>query len=417
MNSKILIALSAFLFFLPFAFAQTEVSEDMLDTPDVATIEESKSENETDKEELKTVEEASALSVSARIPEYKSNDITGKAFVVLEAQEFGFSGGELKDLLANVYSVFAQDLAERLNYPVYIDSETEIEARFVLLNTKSSSSTEDERRSALLERAQYAIIPVVKKSSMQYAITAMVIDLQTSQIIMSVTTGKYSESAKLYSHPDGATDEAIRLLAEKWGMEENDTKGSEPDKEVVERIVAEQEKNKPKGSIKDWIRYQKPKREWCITFGKSQGAFFEPHDDLPSLGAEVYFTGGKHWFMGVDLDTLFTEIKDEDYLSQTEATDEEIDEIWFSDFNVLFGGQITVWKFLRPYATAGLGFYKANLMHHGTEASVSGLSMEGNIGADLLLGKFVVGGEYKLKYLIGSGFVDYYCFSVGWNWR
>ena len=148
----------------------------------------------------------------------------------------------------------------------------------------------------------------------------------------------------------------------------------------------------------------KSKRGIYLDAGYAKGAFFDGF----GVGAECYFLGGQNWFCGIDSDFFLTDITGE----WNDATD--VKNINFFDLDAVFGLSFCFWK-LRPYAALGVGGY-VSMIENPKDSEPSGLCAEGNLGLDLLLGNFVIGGAYKLKYFSGSGYIDNYAVSIGYSW-
>ncbi len=399
---RIFFCIAFFLLALSFVFSDTDdsVSDKTIASEELIPI-----ENDTDENlfEGKTVEEASSESVANKISEIDNwtaeTDISNAPVVVLMPEEIGFSGNELDTLAGSVYSVFVQDFSNTTTLNVLTDEALESETRSVLLMSHSDSDTEA-ARSALLEKVQYAIIPVIKKSSAKYTISAMFIDLKSTRIIASVRTKAYSESSKLYKH-HGATDELIELLCDNLSLEQKEDCTAKPDSAVVSRVSEVTKSKRPKKTVQDYISFRQ-KHGVYPSIGSAKNEYITGIN----LGVDYYFLSGKYWFAGADANLLYMKLTD-DYNSGAKH-----DAVSFVNADFVFGGSVSLLNFLRPYIATGLGLYEAVM----DSDSFAGFAMEGIAGIDVLFGKkFVLGGEYKLKYYAGSGFIDTFSVSFGRN--
>lgn len=399
---RIFFCIAFFLLALSFVFSDTD---DSATDKTIASEELIPIENDTDENlfEGKTVEEASSESVANKISEIDNwtaeTDISNAPVVVLIPEEIGFSGNELDTLAGSVYSVFVQDFSNTTTLNVLTDEALESETRSVLLMSHSDSDTEA-ARSALLEKVQYAIVLTIKKQSVKYTISAMFIDLKSTRIIASVRTKAYSESSKLYKH-SGATDELIDLLCDRLSLEQKSDYSATPDEKEVARVSEITKAKRPKKTIQDYISF-KQKHGVYPSIGSAKNKYITG----VNLGADVYFLSGKYWFAGADANMLYMKLTD-DYNSGAKH-----DSVTFINADFVFGSSVCLLNFFRPYIATGLGLYEAVM----ESDSFAGFAMEGIAGIDLMFGKkFVLGGEYKLKYYAGSGFIDTFSVSFGRN--
>lgn len=80
---------------------------------------------------------------------------------------------------------------------------------------------------------------------------------------------------------------------------------------------------------------------------------------------------------------------------------------------------------LRPYIAGGIGFYGGyNKENTGSKKAStenlvknSGLIVLGEAGFDLVFGSFAVGGVYKLRNYAGTGVINTFAVSLGYNWN
>ena len=141
-----------------------------------------------------------------------------------------------------------------------------------------------------------------------------------------------------------------------------------------------------------------------LTVGNANGAFFDGTD----IGVQGYFWGGTHLFAGLDCDLLFTDISSK-YTSESGAKS-----ISFFTADAVAGLSANI-KALRPYVAGGIGFYTSSVDNEN-DSSPSGFAMEGMTGLDITFNKFVLGGMYRLRNFVGSGYIDNFSVTVGWNW-
>lgn len=189
-----------------------------------------------------------------------------------------------------------------------------------------------------------------------------------------------------------------------------------PDKDLLDFDAARTNVNKEIAKENDraefdFGEYQKSKKGAYLNIGYAEGRFFEG----TILGAEYYHWGGANWFLGGDLDVIFTQIEPKyRHENNSYGNDTEAKEINFFDLNAVAGASFNLWR-LRPYASLGLGGYFSTI-DHPKENAPSGLSLEVCAGLDFTFEHLVIGAKYKLKYLMGSGFLDTYMLSAGWSW-
>ena len=139
-----------------------------------------------------------------------------------------------------------------------------------------------------------------------------------------------------------------------------------------------------------------------FSVGFPKGAFFDGTD----IGI-TYMRSGEHLFAGFDATTAFMSLSD-GYKDKS-----DVSSILLINTNAFAGYSYSI-SIFRPYAASGAGFYTSNVS--GGKSAPSGFSLEGITGLDFVFGKFVLGSTYKLRCLFGTGFIDDFSVSVGWNW-
>ena len=140
-----------------------------------------------------------------------------------------------------------------------------------------------------------------------------------------------------------------------------------------------------------------------IDLGKLNGPFYSGF----AWDTEIYFFGGRHLFGGVDLELVFAG-PDSDYWDYTKSHD-----VYFLDANFVLGWSCNIWKF-RPYVMGGLGYYQS-FVEKAVDTQPKGFTWDVRLGIDLAFKHFAIGGQYKLKDYLKSGYVDVWTVSFGWT--
>lgn len=140
-----------------------------------------------------------------------------------------------------------------------------------------------------------------------------------------------------------------------------------------------------------------------IDLGKLNGPFYSGF----AWDSEFYFFGGRHFFGGADLELVFASL-DSDYEDYTKAHD-----VQFIDANFVLGWSFNIWKF-RPYVMGGVGYYQS-FVEDSLESDPKGFTWDVRLGLDLAFKHFAIGGQYKLKDYLKSGYVDVWTVSFGWT--
>lgn len=128
-------------------------------------------------------------------------------------------------------------------------------------------------------------------------------------------------------------------------------------------------------------------------------------------GVDLSFSilsGGKFWFGGLDLDLGYVFI-DPSYNSYSSWS-----EFDYTAVGVLLGYSLSLGP-VKPYAAAGLGWYGFS-QDELFDSDIYGVQLEGIAGVDVKFDNYSIGFVYKIKYLYGSGYVDFSGLSLGIVW-
>ncbi len=128
------------------------------------------------------------------------------------------------------------------------------------------------------------------------------------------------------------------------------------------------------------------------------------------VGDLTFLWGGKHFFGGFDA-TLIG-ISDSCFNSTLYKS------ITYLSIEGMLGWSI---KFgvLRPYIAGGIGIFDRTQKAKSSKVSnesKTGFTFLGEAGIDIVLGRFVIGGVYKLRHYTDVGNMDNYSVSIGYNW-
>ena len=128
------------------------------------------------------------------------------------------------------------------------------------------------------------------------------------------------------------------------------------------------------------------------------------------VGDLTFLWGGKHFFGGFDATMIG--ISDSCFDSNLYKS------IIFLSCEAMMGWSIQ-FNIFRPYIAGGIGIYNRTQKAKSSKVSTdskTGFTFLGEAGIDLILGKFVIGGVYKLRYYTNRGRLDNYSVSIGYSW-
>ncbi len=128
------------------------------------------------------------------------------------------------------------------------------------------------------------------------------------------------------------------------------------------------------------------------------------------VGDLNFLWGGKHFFGGFD--ATLVGISDSCFDTKLYKS------ITYVSCEGLIGLSINL-AVLRPYIAGGVGIYNMTKKSKSIKAdttSKTSFTLLGEVGVDLVLGKVVLGGVYKLRNYAGSGYLSNISVSLGYNW-